>query len=127
VATDQGLAIAQNNLGTMYEDGKVLPQDYKEAIKWYRLAANQGKALALINLGASYVQGRGVPSNRIIAYALFNLGAVESTDQSVKTRENRSHLSQLMSSKEIDSAQNLTKEMAKPNNLLTALDSFLRK
>src|SRR5450759_4601026 len=39
---DQGVAIAQNNLGVLYEKGQGLPQNYAEGAKWYRLAADQG-------------------------------------------------------------------------------------
>ena len=39
---DQGDANAQYNLGLMYQKGKGVPQDYKEAVKWYMLAAEQG-------------------------------------------------------------------------------------
>ena len=39
---EQGEADAQHNLGIMYHQGKGVPQDYAEAAKWYRLAADQG-------------------------------------------------------------------------------------
>ena len=34
-------ASAQNNLGVMYYRGRGLPQDYKKARKWLKLAASQ--------------------------------------------------------------------------------------
>ncbi|MCH8098520.1 MAG: sel1 repeat family protein [Proteobacteria bacterium] len=39
---EQGDAEAQFNLGLMYYKGRGVPQDYAEAVKWYRLAA-EGK------------------------------------------------------------------------------------
>ena len=36
--------MAQTNLGNRYRNGEGVPQDYKEAVKWYRLAAEQGIA-----------------------------------------------------------------------------------
>ncbi len=39
---EQGNGSAQYNLGRMYENGKVVPQDYAETAKWYLLAADQG-------------------------------------------------------------------------------------
>ena len=39
---EQGDADAQNNLGVMYRKGRGVPQNYKTAIKWFRLAAKQG-------------------------------------------------------------------------------------
>ena len=37
--------------------------DYKEAVKWYRLAAEQGDAFAQNNLGLMYDEGHGVPQD----------------------------------------------------------------
>ena len=47
---EQGDAVAQSNLGVMYEKGKGVTQDYAEAVKWYRKAAEQGNASAQLNL-----------------------------------------------------------------------------
>ena len=41
----------------MYRNGEGVPQDYKEAVKWYRLAAEQGDAIAQTNLGIMYEYG----------------------------------------------------------------------
>ena len=35
-----------DNLGVMYDNGQGVPQNYAEALKWYRLAADQGDANA---------------------------------------------------------------------------------
>ena len=42
LAAEQGYADAQYNLGVMYANGHGVSQDYAEAAKWYRLAAEQG-------------------------------------------------------------------------------------
>ena len=39
---DKGTPDAQINLGMMFESGDGVPQDYNEAIRWYRVAANLG-------------------------------------------------------------------------------------
>jgi uncharacterized protein len=46
LAANQGYALAQYGLGFMYTNGQGVPQDYVEAVKWYRLAAEQGHAVA---------------------------------------------------------------------------------
>lgn len=51
---------AQFNLATKYEGGIGVKQDYAEAIKWYRRAAEQGQADAQYNLGKLYEHGTGV-------------------------------------------------------------------
>ena len=40
-----------------------MPQDYAEAVKWYRKAADQGYPAAQYNLGVMYDQGQGVPQD----------------------------------------------------------------
>ncbi len=54
---------AQFNLGVMYAQGRGVPRDDAEAVRWYRLAADQGFAEAQYILGAMYVAGRGVPQD----------------------------------------------------------------
>ena len=56
---EQGEAKAQHNLGVMYRIGHGVPQDYKAALKWFRLAAEQGLAKAQGNLGQMYDEGKG--------------------------------------------------------------------
>ena len=49
----------------MYRNGWGVAQDYKEAVKWYRLAAAQGYAMAQSNLGSKYAKGQGVAQDRV--------------------------------------------------------------
>ena len=50
----------QLRVGWMYETGNGISQDYAEAVKWYRKAAEQGNANAQCNLGYMYENGYGV-------------------------------------------------------------------
>ena len=59
----------------MYREGPGLPQDYAEAVKWYRKAADQGYAYAQNNLGLMYRDGRGVPQDYVQAHKWLNLAA----------------------------------------------------
>ena len=60
---EEGMPEAQYNLGLMYSTGKGVPQDYNEAIRWYRLAADQGHSKAqeklkvLLNKIKEHLQG----------------------------------------------------------------------
>ena len=56
----QGVAEAQFNLGTMYDSGQGVRQNYAEAVRWHRKAAEQGNAKAQYNLGLMYANGHGV-------------------------------------------------------------------
>lgn len=72
---EQGLATAQNLLGSMYEGGEGVAQNFEEAARWYRLAAEQGNANALMNLGRAYGTGRGLAQNDQEAARLYRLAA----------------------------------------------------
>jgi len=50
-------------LGEAYRNGRGVPEDYKEAAKWFTKAAEQGDADAQYNLGIMYDNGRGVPKD----------------------------------------------------------------
>jgi len=46
LAAQQNLAVAQTNLGTMYQRGCGVARDLNAAVRWYQLAAAQGAANA---------------------------------------------------------------------------------
>lgn len=75
IASDQGNARAQGNLGYMYGNGRGVPKDDKEAVRWYRLAAEQGNALAQSNLGQIYANGQGVKIDYSEAAKWYRLAA----------------------------------------------------
>ena len=68
-------ATAQFNLGEMYQYGQGVPQDYKEAEKWYRLAAEQGNLDAQIRLAFGYYFGEGIPRDHEEAAKWYRLAA----------------------------------------------------
>ncbi|NND00849.1 MAG: hypothetical protein HKN85_11770 [Gammaproteobacteria bacterium] len=72
---DEGRAWAQSDLGSLYEEGLVLPRDYSEAVYWYRTAAEQGYPGAQTNLGIMYAEGRGVTASRRTAIEWFQRAA----------------------------------------------------
>jgi TPR repeat protein len=71
----QGNAVAQYNLGHMYYNGQGVPQDYKTAVKWWKLAAEQGYARAQHNLGYMYGVGTGVIQDNVYAHMWWNIAA----------------------------------------------------
>ncbi len=50
----------QTSLGYMYSKGLGVKEDHKQAVYWYRKAADQGYDLAQYNLGVKYDNGEGV-------------------------------------------------------------------
>jgi len=84
---EQGDAEAQWFLGSMYYQGKGVPQDDQEAVRWYRQAAEQGDADAQNTLGYMYEHGRGVPRNYVRAYMWASLAAAQGIEDSAKGLE----------------------------------------
>jgi TPR repeat protein/S1-C subfamily serine protease len=78
---EQGDAHAQYNLGIMYDEGRGVRQDYSEAVKWYRSAAEyrsavkRGDAVAQFNLGFMYAKGHGVPTDAVEAVNWYRRAA----------------------------------------------------
>ncbi len=52
-----------------------MEQDYTEAVKWYKLAAEQGDKFAQENLGWFYEYGRGVEQDKSEAVKWYRLAA----------------------------------------------------
>jgi uncharacterized protein len=70
----------QSNLGAMYALGQGVPQDYVEAAKLFRKAADQGYDAAQYNLGTAYTDGQCVPQDYVQAYMWFTLAAARASD-----------------------------------------------
>ena len=91
----------------MYENGEGVAQDYAEAVRWYRLAAEQGYANAQINLGGMYYNGEGVPQDYVQAHMWSNLAAAQGNANAVA---NRDIAASLMTPAQIAEAQRLARE-----------------
>jgi len=73
---EAGDAVAQFNLGKLYEyGGGEVRQDHSQAARWYREAAAQGVTAAQNNLGLMHSQGLGVPRDRRRAAELWKRAA----------------------------------------------------
>ncbi len=72
---EQGNANAQYSLGTLFAEGKGVPQDDATAFMWFQRAADQGNAAAQYNVGASYAAGTGVAKSYADAAKWFRRAA----------------------------------------------------
>jgi len=75
VRAQQGDAKSQYDLGHMYFHGEGVPQNYSEALRWYRKSADQGDAKAQNNLGSMYYNGRGVRQDYVEALIWYSKAA----------------------------------------------------
>ena len=74
-SAEQGVAIAQCNLGVCYDNGEGVSQDYAQAVYWWRKAAEQGSAAAQNNLGNAYYKGKGVSQDYVQAVFWYRKAA----------------------------------------------------
>jgi TPR repeat protein len=91
----------------MYANGRGVPQDAVEAVKWYRMAAAQGVAMAQFGLGIMYATGRGVPQNDTQAYAWLSIAAAQGSERAEK---GMMLVAESMTRKERARAQKLSRE-----------------
>lgn len=84
---ETGDVSAQMMLGDMFAAGEGVPQDYAEAVRWYRLAAKRGIAKAQLSLGLLYSQGQGVEQNKEIAYQWASIAAARGAKDAIETRD----------------------------------------
>ena len=87
-------------------------EDAKEAVKWYRKAAEQGHASAQYNLGVAYEVGEGVLEDDVTAYAWYNIAAANGNGIA---KINKSIVVKDMTPEQIAEGQKLSKEMLKKN------------
>ncbi len=104
---EEGLALAQYNVGFMYANGQGVPRDYAEAVKWYRRAAEQRQAFAQLGLGFMYANGLGVPQDYVQAHLWYNLAAAQGDDTALEGRE---LVAKSMTPAQIAEAQKLARE-----------------
>ena len=108
MSADQGQAMGQYNLGSMYDHGIGVSQDYKEAVKWYRMSADQGEALAQYNLGVLYYNATGVPQDYKEAYAWWSVAKGNGHERS---ETNLGLVTQKMTKEQIADAKSLATEI----------------
>lgn len=82
---EKGDLDAANDVGICYKNGDGVPQDFKEAIKWYQYAVDGGNKYAQYNLGLCYEDGQGVAQNPEEAVRLYRLSA----DQGLAAAQNK--------------------------------------
>ena len=91
----------------MYDNGEGVLQDYAEAVKWYRLAADQGDANAQTNLGNMYNNGQGVLQDNVMAHMWYNIASANGEDKAGEWSDERAGL---MTPADISKAQAMARE-----------------
>jgi TPR repeat protein len=109
---------AQYNLGTLYQQGDVVPQNDVKAVYWFRKSADQGDPDGEYALGFAYRGGFGVPMDRELSYMWFDIAARAGNEDAANMR---SAVAELMTYAQINEARGLAKSWKPGTN-----DALLR-
>ncbi|MFL2647248.1 MAG: tetratricopeptide repeat protein [Dehalococcoidia bacterium] len=93
-------------LGIIYSMGTHL-EDKKDAMKWWRLAAEQDNALGKYFIGQYYEDGWGVPQNKVYAHMWYNLSHAQGFGSGDYSRD---RIAEEMTVTEITAAEQLAVE-----------------
>ena len=94
--------------GDDFQDGydAYLKQDYKKAVRLYRLSAEQGNALAQYSLGLMHQKGQGVPKDYVLAHMWWNISSSNGHNGDIKFRD---IIEKRMSPSQIEKAQEMAR------------------
>jgi TPR repeat protein len=95
----------------MHRYGIGVFQSDREAVKWYRRAAEQGDPKAQYRLGMMYHAGQGVPRDYVRSHAWLNLAASsEANGIRSDAARGRDLLATLMTANQLADAKRLAEE-----------------
>lgn len=78
---------AQYCLGVAYEEGRGVPANAHQAVKWYRHAAEQNEPAAQLALGVACAIGEGVERDYAQAYVWFTRSALLGNAEAAELRD----------------------------------------
>ena len=110
MAAEQGIPYAQSSIAQMFEEGKGVLQDYKQAAKWYTKAAEQ--QWDQDKIGDFYLEGKGVPQSYVKAHIWYSIRAANGYSDGARKRDN---VAEKMTSDQIAEAQRMAREMVEAN------------
>ena len=94
----------------MYGGGRGVPQDYKTAVKWFKLAAEQGYIFAQLSLGLMYEMGKGVIQDNVYAHMWGNIAVSIGGEEKGKVRD---FVEKKMTPSQLETAQKLAREFVR--------------
>ena len=108
----------QYKLGQAYYYGNGVTQNYVEAVKWWRKAAEQGFSQARYELGCAYCNGEGVPQDYVKAYMWFSLAWESKSERNFgvmilpnpSADEQRERIQKFMTLEQVADAERLVRE-----------------
>ncbi|MBT6401696.1 sel1 repeat family protein [candidate division WWE3 bacterium] len=114
--------VAQYELGLAYSQGRGVQQNYKEAVKWYRLSAEQENSNAQYSLGSMYYNGYGVLQDHVLSHMWLNISGSNGHSRAI---ELRNKLEKKMTPSQIEKAQEMARNW-KPTKKWTSNEKRLQ-
>ena len=93
----------------MYELGEGVENNYKEALKWYKLAAENGNRDAPNNIGVLYMTGLGTPRDFVMAHKWFTVAGA----RDVEAKSNKEFVEKRLTTEQIEESKKFAEEWKK--------------
>lgn len=82
-----GDAVAQNDLGCLCYEGKIVTQDYEAALKWWAQSAKQNNPDAIGNMAVCYQWGLGTKKDSVTAMKLYKIAIQKGNNKIIPVHE----------------------------------------
>ena len=112
LSAEQGLALAQRNLGLLHARGLGTSENFKNAIMWWTLAAEQNDEFSQYNLALMYGRGLGVSKDYATAHMWATISSGNGHEKALEMLET---LESNMTIPQIRNAKNLFNECTSKN------------
>ncbi|MFZ2268082.1 MAG: TonB family protein [Azonexus sp.] len=121
-SAEQGNPNGQCELGALYLLGRDIQANPALGISWLRKAVAQGHAEAERVLGLAYLRGLGVRQDIVSGYALL---ALAKSNGNAAAERFLTRVESIIPKNNLEAAHTLAWELAKPGNILQALDRHI--
>ena len=79
----------RHNIGNSYYNGRGVPENRVEAVRWFRRAADRGHAGAMYNLAICYASGQGIDKDETEAVKWFRASAAKGNPRAMAALSSR--------------------------------------
>lgn len=118
---------AQNYLGIQYSLGLGVSKNYKEALKWYELAAKSGHPDAQRNYGDMYQYGRGVPRDSYQAFIWYFAASQQGHETALRVLKSITGNNNLTPNQQMHAKLEANKFIMDPAKRFMSHDTYIQK
>lgn len=122
-----GDAEAQNYLGIQYTLGLGVNKDYKEAVKWYEMAARTNFPDAQKNYGDMFYNGRGVSQDYYKAFIWYFAASQQGHQIARNALENLTSQNKLTPNQQMHAKLEANNHIPDPSKRFISHDTYINK